>query len=165
MNTFNYFGNLINSLNMNLSHEQIAKLYQLQYSDGKYLFELFHVLANSKSHVINFENSEFSTVMVLFSMLKEHGYDKFVQYITTKPKRSVWAMDDLHDYKEVKLGKLRYFTNANARPEPITGIAKCGKCHSNKIYILGSAQTRAADEPTTVFYQCAEANCGYKWSV
>jgi len=38
--------------------------------------------------------------------------------------------------------------------------ADCDKCGNKRAYFM-ELQTRSADEPMTIFYQCTE--CGYRW--
>lgn len=46
------------------------------------------------------------------------------------------------------------------RPKTHTGMYKCGKCGSKNTTYIG-LQTRAADEPTTIFVNCID--CGKRW--
>lgn len=39
-------------------------------------------------------------------------------------------------------------------------LASCNKCGHNEAYFI-QMQTRSADEPTTIFFQCV--NCGNTW--
>lgn len=48
------------------------------------------------------------------------------------------------------------------KPEINTELYTCGKCKNNKCSYF-EAQTRAADEPTTIFITCI--TCGNKWKM
>ena len=41
-------------------------------------------------------------------------------------------------------------------------IAKCFKCKVNNVFV-SMKQTRSADEPETIFYQCLTSGCYNKW--
>ena len=40
--------------------------------------------------------------------------------------------------------------------------ATCPKCENGKAYFK-QIQIRSADEPSTIFYKCANLDCGYEW--
>uniref|UniRef100_A0A7E4UT21 DNA-directed RNA polymerase subunit n=1 Tax=Panagrellus redivivus TaxID=6233 RepID=A0A7E4UT21_PANRE len=39
---------------------------------------------------------------------------------------------------------------------------RCPKCEHERAYFM-QLQTRSADEPSTIFYRCANVDCGHRW--
>ncbi|EYB98123.1 hypothetical protein Y032_0134g1867 [Ancylostoma ceylanicum] len=39
---------------------------------------------------------------------------------------------------------------------------RCPKCSHERAYFM-QIQTRSADEPMTIFYRCANADCCHRW--
>ncbi|KAK6019097.1 putative transcription factor S [Ostertagia ostertagi] len=61
----------------------------------------------------------------------------------------------LKDLEEV-LGGPSVWDNAQVTNE------RCPKCSNDRAYFM-QIQTRSADEPMTIFYRCANAECGHRW--
>ncbi|KAH7699009.1 DNA-directed RNA polymerase III polypeptide [Aphelenchoides avenae] len=61
----------------------------------------------------------------------------------------------LKDLDEV-LGGPSAWQNAQITEE------RCPRCTHEKAYFM-QLQTRSADEPMTVFYRCANAECAHRW--
>ncbi|KAK6052959.1 transcription factor S-II [Cooperia oncophora] len=45
---------------------------------------------------------------------------------------------------------------------PLVTNERCPKCSNDRAYFM-QIQTRSADEPMTIFYRCANADCGHRW--
>jgi hypothetical protein len=43
------------------------------------------------------------------------------------------------------------------------GAAKCPKCEHPEAW-FHQMQTRSADEASTIFYECGNPKCGFKWN-
>ncbi|KHJ92385.1 transcription factor S-II [Oesophagostomum dentatum] len=61
----------------------------------------------------------------------------------------------LKDLEEV-LGGPSVWDNAQVTNE------RCPKCSHERAYFM-QIQTRSADEPMTIFYRCANADCCHRW--
>ncbi|VDM66502.1 unnamed protein product [Strongylus vulgaris] len=61
----------------------------------------------------------------------------------------------LKDLEEV-LGGPSVWDNAQVTNE------RCPKCSHERAYFM-QIQTRSADEPMTIFYRCANAECAHRW--
>ncbi|KAI6191222.1 DNA-directed RNA polymerase subunit [Aphelenchoides bicaudatus] len=61
----------------------------------------------------------------------------------------------LKDLDEV-LGGPGAWANAEVTDE------QCPKCSNGRAYFM-QLQTRSADEPATIFYRCASAECAHRW--
>ena len=62
--------------------------------------------------------------------------------------------------EKYKKEKLMYEDDIQAN----TDMFKCGRCKKNKCTYY-ELQTRSADEATTIFYTCANKECGKRWRV
>ncbi|KAK6041477.1 transcription factor S-II [Cooperia oncophora] len=54
------------------------------------------------------------------------------------------------------------FTTAYCKASNNVTNERCPKCSNDRAYFM-QIQTRSADEPMTIFYRCANADCGHRW--
>ncbi|ULY68581.1 putative transcription elongation factor TFIIS [Chlorella virus XW01] len=100
--------------------------------------EIINQLKNSDSFVQNIKDNKFN--------IKEIPY--------LKP-------EDLYPEKFEKIVKKKAVEKAKKDAKATTNVFKCPKCKKRKATVV-EKQTRAADEPATVFITCEE--CGYTWT-
>ena len=71
-------------------------------------------------------------------------------------------VEELHPEKYEKILKKRSIVEAKKKNKATTSAFKCSKCKNSKTEVV-EKQTRAADEPATLFITCMV--CGHKWSI
>ena len=69
---------------------------------------------------------------------------------------------ELNPEKYEKIQKKKDLEEFNKNNQATTDIFKCSKCKNSKTEVV-EKQTRAADEPATLFITCMV--CGHKWSI
>jgi DNA-directed RNA polymerase subunit M/transcription elongation factor TFIIS len=69
--------------------------------------------------------------------------------------------EELYPEKFEKIVKKKAVEKAKKDAKATTNVFKCPKCKKRKATVV-EKQTRAADEPATVFITCEE--CGYTWT-
>jgi DNA-directed RNA polymerase subunit M/transcription elongation factor TFIIS len=100
--------------------------------------EIINQLNNSDTFVQNIKDGKFD--------IKEIPY--------LKP-------EELYPEKFEKIVKKKAVEKAKKDAKATTNVFKCPKCKKRKATVV-EKQTRAADEPATVFITCEE--CGYTWT-
>ena len=100
--------------------------------------EIINQLTNSDTFVQNIKDGKFD--------IKEIPY--------LKP-------EELYPEKFEKIVKKKAVEKAKKDAKATTNVFKCPKCKKRKASVV-EKQTRAADEPATVFITCEE--CGYTWT-
>ncbi len=73
------------------------------------------------------------------------------------PEDIIWKQSLFDDVKK-QLGD--EVVRARYKPSGTKGFGKCGRCHSEELYV-NEKQTRSLDEPMTVNYLCLD--CGHQW--
>lgn len=71
-------------------------------------------------------------------------------------------VEELHPEKYEKILKKRSIVEAKKKNKATTTAFKCPKCKNNKTEVE-EKQTRAADEPATLFITCTV--CGHEWTI
>ena len=99
--------------------------------------EIINTLENNENLVKNINDNKFNLSNIAKLRPHELNPDKYEQIIKKKEDE---------DYKK--------------NNQATTDLYKCPKCKKRKT-IVTEKQTRAGDEPATVFVECKE--CGYQW--
>ncbi len=93
-------------------------------------------------------------------MLKEEGFDKFKEWVNNTDLSDAASIWNHKIFDEMKIHELLDGDIFLNRKQPVKGVAICGRC-KNEYLFVEMKQTRASDEPISVFFYCP--NCGNRW--
>lgn len=127
------------------------KIYELLFYDSdRYKDRLFYIVNNiiSNNSLLGKYSVDQLTIMDHLSFIRGTELEK--EYVNSTnsimEQNNSLKNDNIYDSCIIK-----------------TGLTKCHKCRLTNV-MHREQQTRSADEPMTIFYECLTKNCGKKWT-
>tara|TARA_B110000879_G_C11118181_1_gene490501 strand:+ start:157 stop:636 length:480 start_codon:yes stop_codon:yes gene_type:complete len=131
--------------------EKSINIFSIDYANVNETPFLLEQIYNTKAEELLHQFKE-SKLLINKLNNKEIDYDKI----------AFLKVEELHPEKYDKIIKKKNLEEVKKNNKKTTSAYKCSKCGEKKT-LVEEKQTRAGDEPPTVFVECVV--CGNKWTV
>jgi len=141
---------------LDLTESQFKELTSLKFPSNDL------IISPNLSDVINAEKNPNESVYEIIALIKQFGFVETVAFLKKINSRDEIMFSSPFMEKSKIVATFEKDMIRDLKKDVVESGIPCSKCHQKKVEMMAK-QTRSADEPMTVFYQCNNPGCGHQW--